>query len=135
MVFKITKKYVIIGDPAKDLEKLAMDEFYKKFTGTLLLLKPNETFVSGKEQNGKVFSRYVKLLLPQKKLFVYAMIASVLLTVLGILSSLFHNLIYDEILPYQQNNVLKVMLAVFLGVTITQTLVSFVRQWIQSTNL
>lgn len=130
VVFKITKKHVIIGDPAKDLEKYEIDEFYKYFTGTLLLLKPNEAFVGGKEQGGKMFSRYIKLLLPQKKMFVYAIIASFLLTALGILSSLFNNIIYDEILPYQQRNVLKVMLAVFLGVTITQTLVSFVRQWI-----
>lgn len=130
VVFKITKKHVIIGDPAKDLEKYEIDEFYKNFTGNLLILKPNEAFTAGKEQGGKMFSRYVKLLLPQKKLFVYAIIASVLLTILGILSSLFNNIIYDEILPYQQKNVLKVMLAVFLGVTVTQTLVSFVRQWI-----
>lgn len=130
VVFKITKKHVIIGDPAKDLEKYEIDEFYKNFTGNLLLLKPNEAFTAGKEQGGKMFSRYVKLLLPQKKLFIYAIIASVLLTILGILSSLFNNIIYDEILPYQQKNVLKVMLAVFLGVTVTQTLVSFVRQWL-----
>lgn len=130
VVFKITKKHVIIGNPAKDLEKLEIDEFYKNFTGALLLLKPNETFVCGKEKGGKMFSRYVKLLLPQKKLFVYAILASFLLTALGILSSLFNNIIYDEILPYQQKDVLKIMLAVFLGVTITQILVSFVRQWI-----
>lgn len=130
VVFKITKEHVIIGDPAKNLEKLEIDEFYKNFTGALLLLKPNETFVGGKEKGTKMFSRYVKLLLPQKKLFVYAIIASFLLTALGILSSLFNNIIYDEILPYQQKDVLKVMLAVFLGVTVTQILVSFVRQWI-----
>lgn len=51
------------------------------------------------------------------------------MTGLGILSSLFNNLIYDEILPYQQKDVLKIMLLVFLGVTITQTVLSFVRQW------
>ena len=64
VVFKITKKHVIIGDPAKDLEKLEIDEFYKNFTGTLLLLKPNQAFVGGKEKDVKMFSRYVKLLLP-----------------------------------------------------------------------
>lgn len=130
VVFKITKRHVIIGDPSKDLEKHEIEEFYENFTGTLLLLKPNETFVGGKEKGGKMFLRYVKLLLPQERLFVYAIIASFLLTALGILSSLFNNIIYDEILPYQQKDVLKIMLAVFLGVTITQTLVGFVRQWI-----
>ena len=44
VIFRITKKYVIIGDPAKDLERLTIDEFYKKFTGSMLLLKPNSEF-------------------------------------------------------------------------------------------
>ena len=130
VVFKITKRYIVVGDPAKDLEKIEIDDFYKKFTGAMLLLAPNEAFAGEKEKGVKLFSRYVKLLLPQKRMFIYAIIASFLLTALGILSSLFNNIIYDEILPYQQKNVLKIMLLVFLGVTITQTLINFVRQWI-----
>lgn len=129
VIFKITKKYVVIGDPAKDLERIEIDAFYKNFTGAMLLLKPNTAFVSGKQKGTKIFDRYIKLLLPQNKLFIYAIVASFLLTALGILSSLFNNLIYDEILPYQQKDVLKIMLLVFLGVTITQTVLGFVRQW------
>ena len=129
VVFKITDKYVIVGDPAKDLEKLEIDEFYKNFTGAMLLLKPNEKFVGGKLKGTKMFDRYVKLLLPHKKLFIYAILASFLITVLGILSSLFNNIIYDEILPYQQKDVLKIMLVVFLGISLTQIAVSFIRQW------
>lgn len=66
VVFKITKKYVIIGDPAKDLMKIKIEEFYRDFTGGLLLLKPSEEFETGKRKSGKVFERFVKLLLPQK---------------------------------------------------------------------
>ena len=36
----------------------------------------------------------------------------------------------DEILPYQQKDVLKMMLVVFLGISLTSTFVSFVRLWI-----
>ena len=32
------KDYVVIGDPAKDLEKISLDDFYKNFTGVLLLM-------------------------------------------------------------------------------------------------
>lgn len=130
VIFKITKTHVIIGDPAKDLEKIEIDEFYKNFTGAMLILKPNTSFVSGKQERGKMLQRYITLLLPQKSLFIYAILASFFLTVLGIISSVFNNIIYDEILPYQQKDVLKVMLFVFLGITITQTVLSFVRQWI-----
>ena len=128
VIFKITKKYVVYGDPAKDLMRVEIDEFYRNFTGSLLLLKPNNEFVSGKIKGTKMFERYIKLLLPQKKLFAYALLASLIVTLLGILSSLFNNIIYDEILPYQQKDVLKMMLAVFLGVNLTSIFVSFVRQ-------
>lgn len=101
VIFKITEKYVVLGDPAKDLIRLEIDEFYKNFTGALLIIKPNERFASGKLKNEKLFQRYVKLLLPQKKLFVYSIIASILLTALGIVSSLFNKILMDEILPYK----------------------------------
>jgi len=130
VVFKITKTHVIVGDPAKDLERIDIDTFYKTFTGAMLLLAPTQEFEGGKQKNKGMFDRYIKLMLPHKKLFVYAIVASFLLTVLGILSSLFNNIIFDEILPYSQKNVLKVMLLVFLVVMLTQTIIGFVRQWI-----
>ena len=33
------KDYVIIGDPGTELKKISLDEFYKNFTGVLLLMK------------------------------------------------------------------------------------------------
>ena len=129
VVFKITKKYVVIGDPAKDLLRLEIDEFYKMFTGAMLILKPTDKFETGHIKGMKMFDRYLKLLIPQKKLFLYGILASFLMTLLGILSSLFNNIIYDEILPYKQENVLKMMLLVFIGVSLTQTTVDFIREW------
>ena len=96
--------YGIIGDPAKDLIKITLDEFYETFTGTLLLLKPDARFVPGKNEKGKMFNRFLNLLLPHKKLFAYSIIASVILTVLGIVSSLFNKILMDEILPYKLKN-------------------------------
>lgn len=129
---KIHKKktdYVIIGDPAKDLMKITLDEFYQTFTGTLLLLKPNGRFVPGKAEKGKTFSRFMKLLLPHKKLFAYSIIASIILTILGIVSSLFNKILMDEILPYKLKNPLLLVVIVFAILAIVQTIISFVRQW------
>ncbi|HAZ91558.1 MAG TPA: ABC transporter permease [Eubacterium sp.] len=130
VVFKVTKKFVIIGDPATDLKKVDTDEFFSKFTGAMLLLKPNSGFEAGKEKKKSVFKRYMSLLLPHKKLFVYAILASVITTILGIVSSLFNSVIYDEILPYSQKDVLRIMLFVFLGISLVQITVGFLRQWI-----
>ena len=121
--------YVIIGDPAKDLMKITLDEFYETFTGTLLLLKPDSRFVLGKAEKGKTFSRFLKLLLPHKKLFAYSIVASVILTVLGIVSSLFNKILMDEILPYKLKNPLLLVVIVFAILAVVQTVLGFVRQW------
>ena len=130
VIFKITRKYVICGDPARDLIRVEIDEFLKKFTGALLLLVPNATFVSGKNKSKNLLANYIKLMLPQKKLFFYAILAAFIMTVLGIISSLFNNVIYDEILPYHQSDIFKLMLLIFLGISLTSTIIGFVRQWI-----
>ena len=129
VVFKVSKNYVIVGDPARDLQRLTVDEFYKDFTGALLLLKPNEGFVEGKIKGNKIFERFVKLLLPQKKLFAYSILASILLTVLGIVSSLFNKILMDEILPYGLRDTLAAVLCIFMVMAVTQVIISFVRQW------
>lgn len=95
----------------------------------MLILKPNNEFAKGKVKGEKILHRYVRLLMPQKKLFFYGILASFLMTLLGIISSIFNNVIYDEILPYKQENVLKMVLLVFLGVSIVQITIDFVRQW------
>lgn len=121
--------YVIIGDPAKDLMKITLDEFYETFTGTLLLLKPDSRFVPGKAEKGKTFSRFLKLLLPHKKLFAYSIVASVILTVLSIVSSLFNKILMDEILPYKLKKPLLLVVIVFAMLAVVQAVLGFVRQW------
>ena len=113
----------------KDLLKMTVDDFYKDFTGALLLLKPNEEFVNGKIEGGKIFRHFLRLLLPQKKLFAYSILASVLLTVLGIVSSLFNKILMDEILPYKLKNILLLVLLIFAVISVTQVVIGFVRQW------
>ena len=137
------KDYVIIGDPATELKKISLDEFYKNFTGVLLLLNPTSEFKGGKlgSRDGKdgkdgksgkygMMKRYIDLLLPQKKLFFYAILSSVITTILGIASSMFNKILMDEVLPYGLNNLLVTLILVFSVVSITSTLIGFVRQWV-----
>jgi len=129
VIFKITSKYVVIGDPAKDLVRIEFDAFLKTFTGILMIIKPNENFATGKIEKGKLLSRYLQLLLPQKKLFIYGIVASLLMTGLGIASSIFNNILFDEVLPYKQENTLLLLLVIFGAVALTKIVIGFVRQW------
>ena len=124
------KEFVVVGDPGTELRKMTLDEFYKNFTGVLLLLNPTSDFQPGKVEQGSIFKRYVNLLWPQKKLFAYAILSSVILTILGIASSLFNKILMDEVLPYGLDNLLLTLILVFSVVSVTSALVTFVRQWI-----
>ena len=63
--------------------------------------------------------RFLDLLLPQKKLFFYAILSSIIMTVLGIASSMFNKILMDEILPYGLKSLLISMILVFSLVSVT----------------
>ncbi len=101
-----------------------------KATGVLLLLNPTSEFKGGKIEKGGMMKRYINLLLPQKKLFFYAILSSIITTILGIASSMFNKILMDEVLPYGLNSLLVTLILVFSVVSITSTLIGFVRQWV-----
>ena len=65
-----------------------------------------------------------------KKLFAYSIIASVLLTIVGIVLSLFNKILMDEILPYKLKNSLLIVVIIFAILAVIQVVIGFVRQWI-----
>ncbi len=104
VLHKVTKKYMIVADPAKGIRKIEKNEFFEDFSGDIILCAPTSEFITEKIKTGSVFNRFFKLLLAQKSLFVYAIIGSIILTILGIASSFFNKILMDEILPYNLEN-------------------------------
>ncbi len=109
VIHKISKKQVIISDPAVGIVKLKPEEFFGEvhekekppkyqWSGVLVLLVKNETFKKGDETKG-LFSRFFYLLLPQKKLLLHIFVASLIYTVLGILGAFYFKELLDSILP------------------------------------
>ena len=130
VVFKKNKKYVVLGDPAKDLIRVTIDDFFQEFTGVLLLLKPDESFERSNQKTSDLFMQYIQLLIPQKKLFLSAILASFLITLLGIISSIFNKILMDEILPYQLENTLILTIFIFTFISLISTFIDFERQYI-----
>ncbi|MFR9068045.1 MAG: hypothetical protein ACLVJH_15360 [Faecalibacterium prausnitzii] len=85
-------------------------------------MNPTSEFKGGKIEKGGMMKRYINLLLPQKKLFFYAILSSIITTILGIASSMFNKILMDEVLPYGLNSLLVTLILVFSVVSITSTL-------------
>ncbi|VYU29209.1 peptide cleavage/export ABC transporter [Clostridium tertium] len=130
IIHKIKDGEVVILDPAKGKEKKSIDEFFKTFDGVLLLLIPNNEFNPGKIKGQGILSKFIQLLLPQKSLFIYSIVASAILTILGIASAFFNKILMDEILPYNLKNQLNIFVIGFLLLAITQVGLGAIRQHI-----
>lgn len=128
VINKIKKDKVSILDPAKGKEKKHIDEFFESFDGVLLLIHPNHEFSSGKIKRGNLIHKFIELLKPQKSLFIYSIITSVILTILGLSSSLFNKILIDEILPYNLRTQLNVFVIGFILIETTQVAISAIRQ-------
>lgn len=128
VVHKIYKTMLLIADPAKGLRKIPKDEFFEDFDGFAVFCLPTSEFIADKTKTQGVFKRFFKLLLAQKKLFVLAIIGSVILTALGIASSFFNKILMDEILPYNLKNQLLIFCIGFGIIALFNILLGAARQ-------
>lgn len=130
VVHKITKNSVVFLDPAEGRKKISIIEFFNYFDGILLLLAPNDAFVVERKKKNNTLQTFIRLLMPQKMLFVYSIVASLLLTILGVASAFFNKILMDEILPYNLKNELTIFGLGFLLVVVFQVALSTIRQHI-----
>lgn len=105
------KKKITIADPAKGIEVLTEEAFKKIWTGILIILVPTESFEKGDKNQG-VLRRFFKLLKPQKGLLLNVFLASIIYTILGIVTSFYFKFLMDEILP---NNLRGTLHAISIG--------------------
>lgn len=127
VIHKVKADTFIIADPAKGKQKVTREEFSKRFTGILILMVPKAEFEKIKYKDKGMFDLFCTLILPQKKLLLTIILASLLLSLIGILSSTFSKVLMDEIIPYQLKNSLYIFLIIFGVITLIQNLLSAFR--------
>ncbi len=96
VIYKVTSKRVVLGDPGAGLRKLHPEEFRRFWTGVLVLISPTPRLrevISAKSSFAQLFS----LTLPHRRLFLDAMLAAVLITILGLTSSFFIQALVDYV--------------------------------------
>ncbi len=123
VIHKITKKEIIIADPAKGIVKYTPEDFFKIWTGVLILLVPNQSFKKGKETKG-LFERFFHLLLPQKGLLIQVFLASLIYTLLGILGAFYMKFLLDDILPYGLMKTLHILSIGIISLYVFQIILS-----------
>ena len=120
----------LVADPARGMLKMSRDEIEEVYQGIALFMVPNSDFEKGKLKGKGLLELFGTLIFSQKGLVATVILASFILSIIGILSSLFSKVIMDEVIPYGLKNSLYLFLIVFGIVSFLQSLLSAFRQHI-----
>lgn len=126
VIHKITKKNVIIADPAKGILKYSIEEFLKQWTGVLILLSPTSKMEKRNEKQGTLW-RFFYLLIPQKNLLLQIFLSSLVITGLGIMASFYFRFIMDDIVPNTLEKTLTTVSLCIIGLYIFKILLEAFR--------
>ena len=138
VVYKATKKYVWVADPAFGKDKIAREVFEKKWNGVVLVLKPGSDIFKNKDMEDLVqrfrtkkktlYSRFYKpAIQPFKKVIFEILLATFVLQLLGLALPFFTKTIVDSVLVNQNIKLLYGILAALFGVFLLQILLLYVR--------
>lgn len=126
VIHKISEKEIIVADPAKGIIKYKPADFLNIWTGILLIMTPTVKFQKGNELKG-VFSRFFELIKPQKSLLVNIFLASIIITIFGILGSFYSKLLIDDIVPNNLTRSLHIFSIRFMLLTIFKVIMEAFR--------
>ena len=124
VIHKVSKKMILVSDPAIGMKKYSHEEFEKIWTGILILVEPKKEFKRIKENNNSLM-KFFLILKKQKKLLWNVFLVSMLYTFLGIVSSFYFKFLIDYVLKDNLLNTLNILMIgvitlgiikIFLGV-------------------
>ncbi|QZY54911.1 peptidase domain-containing ABC transporter [Crassaminicella profunda] len=114
VIHHVDKDKIIIADPDVGVVNYTPDDFFKIWTGVLILMVPTSTFKKGNETKS-IYKRFFCLIKPQRRLLFNIFLASIIYTVLGILGAFYFKFLLDDILQY---NLKKTLHVISVGVII-----------------
>ncbi|MEG3440327.1 ABC transporter transmembrane domain-containing protein [Pannus brasiliensis CCIBt3594] len=97
VIWEITRKQVIIGDPSLGQLTLSRAEFAGKWTGFTLLLQPTVKFRETREDKASLWQFY-RLLQPHWFVLLEIFVASLFIQIFGLITPVFTQLILDRVI-------------------------------------
>jgi ATP-binding cassette subfamily B protein len=129
VVYKITRDKIIVADPAKGILEYTPSNFFRLWSGVLVVIAPNTSFKTG-DMSQTTLVKFFNLLIPQRGLLFNIFLTSLLVTGLGILSSFYFQMLMDNVLPNQLEGTLIVVSIGVVALHLFQIVLSFFRSYL-----
>ena len=126
---KVSKKYIVILDPAVGERKLAIAEVSNHFTGVALELSPNPAFLQKQDTKKIALHDLTGKVFGLRRALVQVMVLAVALELFAICSPLFNQFVIDEVIVSGDKELLSILVAGFALLMLTQTVISLARSW------
>ena len=140
VLLKVSDKEVEIADPAAGIRKVKRDEFLTSWTaadvagvvdrrpdcGVMIALEPTVKFEKEEEAKSSI-RHFVNYIMPYKKYYGEAVLAAVVINVLGLASPLFVQTIVDNVVVHHDVGLLNMMLGGMVLVAVLTTAMSVVQ--------
>jgi len=130
VVHSVSKRQIVVADPAREILRLTPGEFEKQWTGYLVLLVPRDEIpkVGSAKVSEKPWTLFLQLLRPHRALLAKAFLCALLLTALGLSTSFFVKHLVDSVLVHSEHRLLNALAIGMLVLLVFRTLFSIVRQ-------
>ena len=129
VLYEIDKRNVRIADPGLGIRRLARGEFERSWTNMALLLEYTDQ-VAENEPSSSSFKRFFPLIKPYSAILVEVLLASLVLSLLGLASPVFTQTIVDQVLVHHDEDLLNLMLAGMVVVALFQMGTSTLRAYL-----
>ncbi|MDR2144837.1 MAG: peptidase domain-containing ABC transporter [Tannerella sp.] len=123
VIYKYTDRYIEIMDPGEGrLIKKSHEEFQKEWTGVLILMLPQDTFVRGNQKKSPAMA-FLELIKPHKSVMGEALVGAIIYSILGLSTSIYIGKITDYVLVDHNLNLLNLMGVIMIFIIIARTLI------------
>jgi len=123
VVYKVTDDYVQVMDPGTGkMHKKSHSDFKKEWTGVLMLLLPDETFLQRSEKVS-VYKRFWFLLKPHKFVLFQALVGAIVFTLIGLTTSIYIQKITDHVLVGGNKKLLNLLSFIMIALLVVQVFI------------
>ncbi len=109
VVYGITRKRVWLADPANGFTQMSIKEFEEGWNGQVLTFTPSEEIRDPNAYSGNPWIRFLRYLVPHRKIVRDIFIATLITEVLGLISPLLTQAIVDKVLVHSNLHLLNVL--------------------------
>lgn len=127
VIYKVGKKSITVMDPGDGrFHKKTNEEFKKIWTGVLVLLLPDEGFVTGNKKISNT-SRFWQLIQPHRGIMMHALLGALVYTILGLSTSIYVQKIVDFVLVEGNTRLLNLLSIIMIVLLFFQLILGAIK--------